>query len=137
MPTTLTVRDESMSPGGEDHVFELELPSESLTVRELIRERVYQEVDDYNRTTRTAAPPTKFRGLVQPSQTERDLNGESPRRSKEIDWKKQFEMALDAFEHRRLIVIAGDRQTDSLDETIDVRPGTEVTFVRLVMLVGG
>jgi len=31
----------------------------------------------------------------------------------------------------------GDRQAASLDEVIEIAPGTEVTFLRLVMLVGG
>lgn len=50
--TTITIRDESTGVGHEDRVFTLEMPGESMTVRELIRERVYQEVDDYNRAMR-------------------------------------------------------------------------------------
>ena len=70
MPVTLTVRDETAA----GHVYEerpLEVPSERMTVRELIRERVYQEVQDFNRKQGEQI----FRGLVQPSDTERVLNG--------------------------------------------------------------
>ena len=38
----VVIRD-SLTAGGEDGVYELEFPSEQMTVRELIRERVYQD----------------------------------------------------------------------------------------------
>ena len=47
MSATLTIRDETAA-GEPVHEFPLEFPSERITVRELIRERVYQEVTDYN-----------------------------------------------------------------------------------------
>jgi len=137
MPATLTVRDQAMTPGGKDHVFELEFPTESITVRELIRERVYQEVEDFNRDTRASTSLKPFRGLVQLSGVEQDLNGPSTRRVCEVDWKKHYELATEAYERRRVLVLVGDRQTESLDERIEIRRGTEVVFLRLVMLVGG
>lgn len=51
-------------------VLVLDLLTERITVRELIRSRVYQEVKDYN-TRQTEY----FRGLVQPTNTEQSLNG--------------------------------------------------------------
>jgi len=133
MPATLTIRDQTLTPDGDDHVFNLEFPRESITVRELIRERVYQEVEDYNRSP---AVTHSFRGLVQPGKPERELNG--PRgRAGEVDWKEQFEVATEAFQKRGIVVLIGDRQAESLDETIEIKDGTEVTFLRLVMLVGG
>jgi hypothetical protein len=64
MSTTLKVRDETtFSLGGDDdRGFTLDLPEEQITVRELIRARVYQEVHDYN-----LDQPEYFQGLVQPS----------------------------------------------------------------------
>ena len=128
---TLTVRDENLG-GTTDRSFTLGFPSEQITVRELIRERVYQEVGDYNRE-RTGT----FRGLVQPSDAETALNGYKVRPGREIDWKAQFEKACEAFESNRVVVLVDDRQCGSLDETITIRRGTEVTFLRLVLLVGG
>ena len=134
MPT-LTVRDESVT-GDEHQRTTLEFPSERITVRELIRERVYQEVDDFNRAQREGKGPT-FRGLVQPTEAEVALNGFRLRKDREIDWKAQFERACEAYEENRVLVLVGDRQTGSLEETIRIERGTEVTFLRLVMLVGG
>lgn len=137
MPATLTIRDESMTPGGADFVFELEFPTESVTVRELIRERVYQEVDDFNRAARTSAQAPRFRGLVQPTELEQELSPKHPHKVREVDWKAQFEAAVKAYELRRVLVLVGNHQTESLDEMIRIDLGMEVTFLRLVPLVGG
>lgn len=131
MPATLTVRDET-TPGKADRTFTLEFPSERITVRELIRERVYQEVDDYNRRL-----PEVFKGLVQPTDAERDLNGYRLKKPRRIDWKSQFEKAVEAFEHSRVLVLVDDRQAASLEDQVEIGRGTEVTFLRLTPLVGG
>ncbi|MFM9995633.1 MAG: hypothetical protein ACKVU4_07510 [Phycisphaerales bacterium] len=131
MPATLTVVDETTA-GTVNNRITLECPTERITVRELIRERVYQEVQDYNREKLGS-----FRGLVQPSEAETALNGYKLKPGREIDWKTQFERACEAFEARRVLVLAGARQTESLEETIEISRGTEVTFLRLVPLVGG
>jgi hypothetical protein len=131
MPTTLTVRDETTS-GGTLHEFALELLTERITVRELIRSRVYQEVQDYNRRQ-----PEVFRGLVQPTDAEKALNGYKLRNKRTIDWKKQYDKAIEAFEANGIVILVDDRQVESLDEEIVVRPDTRVSFLRLTMLVGG
>lgn len=136
MSVTLTIRDESTAGSVYDER-PLELPSERLTVRELIRERVYQEVQDYN----LAESGKTFRGLVQPSETERVLNNHRPeyrfKQRRTIDWKEQFEKAAEAFENNGFLVIVDNRQAESLDEELVVTAATEVSFVRLVLLVGG
>jgi len=131
MSTTLTVRDETTS-GGTLQEFALELLTERITVRELIRSRVYQEVQDYNRRQ-----PEVYRGLVQPTDAEKALNGCKLPNKRTIDWKKQFEKATEAFEARGMIILVDDKQAESLDEEIVVRPDTRVSFLRLTMLVGG
>jgi len=131
MATTLTVRDES-SAGQTLHEFALEVLSERLSVRELIRSRVYQEVQDYN-----LRQPQVYRGLVQPTDAERTLNGFTLKKPRQIDWKHQFDKAIEAFEANRILILVDDRQVDSLDEEIVIGPRTRVSFLRLTMLVGG
>ena len=77
-----------------------------------------------------------FRGLVQPTAAERALNGErdKPRR---VDPERQFDAAVTAFARNGFVVLVDDRQVEDLDEPIDLRRDTEVTFLRLVALVGG
>src|SRR5215472_8905204 len=131
MVATLTVRDETTA-GQTLHEFALEVLTERLTVRELIRSRVYQEVQDYN-----LRQPERFRGLVQPTDAEQSLNGYKLKKPRQIDWKQQYEKALDAFETNRFLLLINDRQAESLDEEVDVEPGTCVSFLKLTPLAGG
>ena len=130
----LTIRDETTS-GSVTNELTLDVLDEMLTVRELIRGRVYQEVQDYNLRQRLGA--AEFRGLVTPTDAERTLNGVRVRSGREIDFKQQFEKACDAFEHNGFFILIDDRQAESLDQTITLRHDTKVSFVKLVMLVGG
>lgn len=131
MPATVTIRDETL---GSNSLREwaLEVLSERVSVRELIRSRVYQDVQDYNRTQGPV-----FQGLVQPDDAEKTLNGWKLNKPRQLDWQRQFEQAVEGFEHNRVLILVNDRQAESLDEEFEVAPGTEVTFLRLVPLVGG
>ncbi len=133
MPTALTIRDDTtFSFGGAGEEFTLDVPAERITVRELIRIRVYQEVCDYNRSQ-----PEYFRGLVQPTEAEMTLNGFKVRQGRGINPEKQFESAIESFYRNGFLVLVNDRQVDELEEEIEVRPETRVTFLKLVPLAGG
>jgi hypothetical protein len=111
----------------------LDVPAERITVRELIRARVYKEVRDYN-----LSQPEYFRGLVQPTDAERTLNGFKLRQGRRIDPEKQFEKAIESFYRNGFLILVDDRQVDELEEEIEIRPdATTVTFLKLVPLVGG
>ena len=131
MPSTLTVHDENTS-GQKTNTFTLDCLTEKMTVRELIRARIYQEVQDYNQKE-----PGYFRGLVEPTNAERVLNGYKLKAKRKIDWQEQNKRALEAFERNGFFVLVGDKQAESLDQEFDVKVDTEVTFVKLVPLVGG
>src|SRR5438477_6976444 len=131
MAATLTIRDETA--GGKTlNELTLDILTEKLTVRDLIRSRVYQEVQDYNRKA-----PEHFRGLVQPIGAEQTLNGFKLKRRRDIDWKKQFELACEAFERNGFLILIDKHQAVSLDEEIELKAGTQVSFVKLTPLVGG
>lgn len=134
MSATLIIRDETAT-GEPLHEFPIEFSSERITVRDLIRERVYQEVSEYNFRSRREGG--MFRGLVQPTDAERTLNGFRVPKNRDIDWEAQFDRALDAFGRNGFFILVDDRQVDALDETIMIRPGTQVSFVKLTPLVGG
>jgi hypothetical protein len=131
MSATLTIHDETTS-GQRMNSLMLECLTEQMTVRELIRARIYQEVQDYN-----LKEPQYFRGLVEPSEAERTLNGFKLRAKHKIDWQEQFRRACEAFERNGFFVLVGDRQATSLDEEFEVKVDTEVSFVKLVPLIGG
>ena len=131
MKATLTIQDESAT-GETLHQLVLTVPREQISVRELICERVSHEVEEYNRQK-----PDTFRGLVQPSDSERTLNGYRLKQPRAIDAAAQLAKALDAFRGNQIIMIVDDRQVESLDEEITIRSSTRVSFLRLTPLVGG
>ncbi len=132
MAIALTIRDEKMT-GETVHEFSLDFLTEHITVRELIRSRVFQEVKDHN----SKQDQSEFRGLVQPGDAERTLNGFRLKKPRQIDWKAQFEKAVEAFEKSQILILINDRQVESLDEEIEIATDTAVSFLRLTLLVGG
>ncbi len=136
MPATITIRDESTT-GTTLNEFVIEIPDERMTVRELIRSRVYQEVKEFN--ARTASKRRAgFPGLVAPTEEERALNNDSAgRKRRQVDWHRQFERAVAAVRADQILILIDDRQVESLDDEIDIRCTTRVSFLRLTPLAGG
>lgn len=133
MLTKLLIRDETTaSLGKTEHTFTVHVSGEKITVRELIRQRVTQEVHEFN-----TSQPAVFRMLVQPSDAERTLNGFKFQKPHFVDPVEQFEKAIEAFESNGFIVLVDDYQMESLDTEIALQPDTSVTFLKLVPLVGG
>lgn len=131
MSATVVIRDESL--GGEAlREWDLAVTAERMTVRELLRSRVYQEVQDYN-----VQQSQVFRGLVQPEDAEKTLNGWKLKMPRLLDWQRQFARAVEAFEKNQILILVNDRQAESLDEEFTIEAGTSVTFLRLMPLVGG
>lgn len=133
MTVTLTIQDVTSSNLRKpQNIFMVVCPTESLTVRELIRLRVYQEVEAYN-----DKQSEYFVGLVQPTDTERTLNGFRFSRPRFLDWEQQFKRAVEAFVQNGFIVLVDNRQVESLDEVVTIAADTPVSFLKLVPLVGG
>jgi hypothetical protein len=133
MPAQMAVIIIDEVPGrGRQVAFTLELWSERVTARELIERRVRHEVDAYNKNT-----PEVFLGLVQPTESERALNGWRLRKPRMIDAEEQIASAWDAFGSGRILLLVDDRQVDTLDDEFALRRDAEVCFYKLVPLVGG
>ena len=133
MLTELLIRDETTaSLGKTEHTFTVHVSGERISIRELIRLRVTQEVEDFNNRQ-----PAVFRMLVQPNDTERTLNGFKFHKPRPVNPDTQYEKAIEAFEGNGFIVLVDDRQIESLETEIAFRPETSITFLKLVPLVGG
>jgi hypothetical protein len=134
MLTSLKIFDVTTASIGKkaEHSFTVRVSGEKATVRELIRLRIFQEVEEYNRSR-----PEAFRMLVQTAAAEQTLNGYKFKEPRLVDPQAQFEKALRAFESNGFIVLVDERQVGSLEEQISLRPETSVTFLKLVPLVGG
>lgn len=133
MLTKLLIRDETTaSLGKTEHTFTVHVSGEKISVRELIRQRVTQEVQEFN-----TSQPAVFRMLVQPSHAERTLNGFKFQKPRFVDPVEQYEKAIEAFEGNGFIVLVDDYQVQNLEDEIALHPETSVTFLKLVPLVGG
>ena len=133
MLTELLIRDETTaSLGKTEHTFTVHVSGEKISIRELIHQRVTQEVEEFNNRQ-----PAVFRMLVQPNDTERTLNGFKFHKPRLVDPITQYEKTIEAFERNGFIVLVDDRQVERLDDEIALHPETTVTFLKLVPLVGG
>lgn len=134
MQTEITVRDELATGLGTPITeFVLELPNNYITVRELIRQRIEQEIATYN--AQQASNLNSFMQL----QGQELLNPQRPaiRTIAKLNVEQQLELACSAFERNGLLILIDERQVDHLDDYVNLNPQTVVTFLKLVPLVGG
>ncbi len=132
MTTTVTIRDATMiGTGTNDTAWMLPLRTTHITLRDLIRSRVYSEVQAHN-----TDQPFILRTLV-PSADEQRLNGVRPAKRLQLNPERQFQRALEMFAGNGFFVLVNDQQVDDLDAVIEIGPATSVTFLKLVPLVGG
>lgn len=131
MEAVLKIWDET--PGqGKREAAELRLASERITAEELIRRRVEAEVEAWNAKTGEV-----FQGLIQPTQSERVLNGYRLKKRRKLDPENQVKVALEAFGKNAFILLFDDRQIEDPHEYITITPTSEAIFLKLVPLVGG
>ncbi|WP_263353121.1 hypothetical protein [Acidicapsa acidisoli] len=103
-----------------------------VTLRDLIRARLQQEVERYNQ-----ALPDAFQGLVQPEESEQILNGFRLKTKRPLNWEVQCRRAWSSFEKNGFLVLVDGRQVTELDERLDLKENSEIDFIKLVPLVGG
>ncbi|HTJ39129.1 MAG TPA: hypothetical protein VL738_38380 [Dactylosporangium sp.] len=126
----MSIHDETAA-GRVVGTVELDVPG-TVTLRELIRLRVREEVARYN-----ARPVERFQGLVRPTAAEEDLNGYRMPAQARIDWERQADAAVAAFGRNAFFVLVDDRQVEDLDAELTLDEASRVAFIRLVQLVGG
>ncbi len=127
----ITILDEAAS-GENFSTRRLEIAGEHVTLRELIRRRIQDEVEEFNRKKSDV-----FFGLVQPTETEKVLNGYRLKKPRKLNWESQYERALEAFAGNGFFVIVDGHQVEELDEVIPLQENSSVQFLKLVPLVGG
>ena len=129
MKTLVQISDEVI--GGDAVTWQLELADEELTVRELIRSRVYQEVQDAN--LKRQNQHQLLITLANPAES----SGKRTQAIGNIDWRNHFEQAVVAYDAGRFLLLVDDHQTESLDEVVKVGQLSQITFLKLFPLVGG
>ena len=131
MTVTVTIR-EQVAGGEAATALSLELMASKLTVAELSRQRVYQEVQDHNRQKRE-----HFKGLVMPRGSERTPKGYRMQAPRDVDWEAQYDLACKGFESNGFFVLVDGTQPPTLDTELELGVDTDVRFVKLTPLVGG
>lgn len=125
MSLTLTIQDKNVG-GGIGNEFSLKVMREKLTVKELIKARVYQEVTEFNAQLKNKGT-SNFKGLVKP-----ESNSSAP-----VDYEEQTSVAINAFNSNQIIILIDDKQAESIDEQIELHDESIVSFLKLTQLVGG
>jgi hypothetical protein len=135
MAVTVTIKDESGSGRGVG-ALTLNGVDELITLRDLVRARVHEEVTRFN-SQREEMRSDIFAGLVMPDGAEPTPQGFRMPTRRVIDWEEQADRAIRAFSKNGFFVLVGDRQVTDLDEELHLTAGSDIRFIRLVQLVGG
>jgi len=113
----------------------LQVPAQTLTVRDLITRRVEQETTTHNAELDRGR---QFWGLVTaaPSVTS-ELNGWQGRKrtGKPVDTDVMTKIAIDAYEHGDLVLLIDDAQAGELDTEVTLSEGSLVLFRKMAVLV--
>ena len=132
MIVNLKIFDETSS-GDVYNETVLRLASTRICARDVIEQRVRREVQKFN----DAKKKELFSGLVQPRNTEKELNGYRFKKEKVVDADEQVEIALSAFSENKYFFLVDDKQVESLDDEFGITDDTKVSFLKLIPVVGG
>ena len=131
MSVTINIKDETAG-GDVYHQIPVSFSSELVSVKEIIRSRVYADVDAYNQRM-----PEYFQGLVQPGEAEWVLNGYRMKERRKVDPEKQYVIALDAFSNNGYFLLIDNIQAEDPEQLVVINAQTEISFIKLTPLVGG
>ena len=125
----------------------LEIATERITVAELIRRTVEEQISTMllkQRMEREAVQRALARQYLTPEEIAAQaqqgrvrLPSRLPSAVREIDPGVEVQRALDAFTRHHFYIFIQDRQVESLEEELSFTEQNSVTFLRLMPLVGG
>lgn len=129
----LTIQKETFAGKILDKIA-LEIHQESLTVAELIRLKVEQEVKQHNETLlkenqgfQNATEQRLNQSANYPPQIQRKL----------ADPEKEAYRAWEAFQNNQVFLLIDKKQAESLEQEILLSKDTQISFMELMPLVGG
>lgn len=130
--TATSVLIQESAPGQPPSTqYTLSVPSNRMTVRELIKAYVDEQVRRHNETpidavSRHQSPEERILNPSRPSQHQRQR-----------DCQAEFERALQAFSANGFFLLVDGVQVTELEQELTIKPDTTVSFLRLTPLVGG
>lgn len=125
MAHQITLRDESI-PRSEPLQARLSVANRRLSAAELIAERARAECDRFlvDETGHALAP------LAQPAERVARLKKSAPKSKISVE-ENHVAAALKSFDDHSYLLLVDDRQIERLDEMVDLKDGSVVTFLRL------
>lgn len=127
----ILIKDEQLN-GTITNQFEIKIETEIISVQELIEIRVIHEVESYNKKL-----PEYYKGLIEPTDAEKTLNGYKLKKRQVIDSEKQVYIALDAFQKNGFFILVDNTQLEELNDEIKLKANSSISFVKLTPLIGG
>lgn len=123
------------------------LPAETLTVATLIRRTVEEQVRELRMRQYLDAEQAR-RALDRQYLTSDEIAAQAEqgsvrfpsqraRKSRQVEAEEEVDRALRAFEAGAYLILVDGRRIESLNEEIRFAPGSNVTFRRLMPLIGG
>lgn len=123
---------ENRAPGqSPSETYSLPLPTDRLTVRELIRIYVADQVERHNSTpvNKSSRHESPEERILSPSRI--------PHYGRQRDYQHECERAIKAFSTNGFFLLVDGAQVTELDAELIITPSTTVSFLRLTPLVGG
>ncbi len=127
----IIIHDETKS-GSILNQVRLKVSKNQISIKELIKLRVFQEAQEYN-----ARKSAYFRGLVRPTHAQPILNGYKLDPNYKIDPQKQYYIAMDAFKRQGFHIMVDEKRIDDPDYEIPVNAQVRISFMKMVPLVEG
>ena len=128
---TLTIEDRTATGTPIGHIDLPDMP-DRITLRDLIRLRVREEVARYNLRPSRSSRGSSSRRAPCPS----DARSGSPSRG---GWtgRSRPDVACESFERNGFFVLVNRKQVTELDDTIELVGTVDIGFIKLTPLVGG
>jgi hypothetical protein len=129
MSITVKMSDGSLS-GSITQRFNISIPSYTTTARQLIEQRITQEVTLF----KSGKKQSHFNSVMIPTPKEMALNSHQ---FANIDVQAQCQQAIHVFSHNGFFLLVDDHQITELDTEFQVSELSTIQFIKLVPLVGG
>lgn len=131
-PMNLIIHDETVT-GSILNQIKINLSETCLSARDLIRERVFQEVKAFN-----SRRSDYFHGLlIQPEKAERVFDGYRVCPTCKLDPEKQFYLAMNAFKKQDFFLMINEDTIADPEQAITLSDCTKVSFLKVRPVIGG
>ena len=136
MEITIKVHEKSISK--TDFEYKFIVTSDTIEVKELIFEKVRQEVLSYNENIAETLKQVNMSNTFETALNDEIKVSLRNKRKLELeDIEKQYYTALDGFNKSKYFIFVNNKQYQHLDDKIEVTHSMNVLFMKITPLVGG